>query len=110
MAQTFKRLIEGSALSNTTTIYYTATGKTVIQKVTFVNSDTSPRTVTLYFVPQGSVAGGTNIIVNAGTIFPSETWSPPDAVGHVLEAGGTIQAKISSGTSVNLVASGVEIS
>lgn len=107
---TYTRLIKGTALSTTTTTYYTSSGKTVIHKVTFTNTDTSPRTVTLYIVPAGIVVGATNIIVSASTIFPNETWSPPDVVGHTLEAGDSIQAKISSGTAVNIMASGVVIS
>lgn len=111
MAFTNKRLIKGSPLSTTTSTYYTVptSTTTIIHKITFSNFDTSPRDITLYLVASGATAGTSNAICNACKLFPGETWSPPDVVGHVLEAGGTIQAKISSGTSVNIIASGVEI-
>lgn len=106
-----KRLVSGSLLTASSATYYTVPAGTsaIVQKVTFVNNDTSPRTVTLYYVPSGGSSGTTNIVVNAATIFPNETWSPPDAVGHVLEAGGTIRALASSASVVTMMVSGVEI-
>lgn len=107
---TYKTFVKGKALSTTTASYYVASTTAIVHKVTFTNTDTSPRTVTLYYVPSAGTAGASNIIVSGATIFPNESWSPPDAVGHTLETGASIQAKISSGTAVNMYVSGVEVS
>jgi hypothetical protein len=109
---TVKRLVPGSTLTNALATYYTCPASTqaTIKKVTFVNNDTSPRTVTLHFVPSGGSADATNLIVKEATMFPSESWSPPDAAGHVLEAGGFIRAVCSANSAMNIVVSGVEIS
>jgi hypothetical protein len=109
---TIKRLVPGSTLTNALATYYTCPASTqvTVKKVSFTNNDTSPRTITLHYVPSGGSADATNLIVKAGTLFPGETWSPPDCVGHVLEAGGFIRAVCSANSAVNIMVSGVEIS
>jgi hypothetical protein len=65
--------------------------------------------VTLYLVPSGGSAGATNTIISARTIAAGEDYVSPEAAGQVIETGGTIQALAGSGTSITIIASGVEI-
>jgi len=112
MARTPKRLIEGSQLTTTTATYYTAppNQSAIIRRVTLVNTTGTARTVNLYLVPDGDSAGAANQIMSARTISANESYSEPDVEGHVLGAGGTIQADADSGSAVTIIASGVEVS
>lgn len=111
MAQIAKRIISGAQLTVAAATYYTAPAntKTVIKRLTFCNTSANAVTVTLYLVPSAGAAGDANTIAKTKTMFGGETWSCPDAEGHVLEAGGTIQALASAGTSITILGSGVEI-
>lgn len=111
MAQVAKRIIAGSQVAAVVTTYYTAPANTkcVVKRLTFCNTSSDPRAVTLHLAPSGVLAGDANTITKTKVLYPSETWSCPDAEGHILEAGGTIQALCDSAASVTLIGSGVEI-
>jgi hypothetical protein len=111
MAQVAKRIIPGSQLTATAATYYTAPANTkcVVKRLTFTNTDTVPRAITIHLVPSAGSAADANTITKTKTLYPAETWSCPDAEGHVLEAGGTVQALADSATAVTIIGSGVEI-
>jgi hypothetical protein len=111
MAQVAKRIISGSQLTATAATYYTAPANTkcVVKRLTFCNTSSDPVAATIYLVPSGGSAADSNTIAKTKTLYPAEAWSCPDAEGHVLEAGGTIQALASAATSITIVGSGVEI-
>lgn len=111
MARTAKRIIAGSQLTTSAATYYTTPALTTcaIRKLTFCNTTGGPVTVTAYLIPSGGTAGATNTIASAKSLAAGETWSCSDAEGQVLEAAGFIQALASAGTSITIIASGIEI-
>jgi hypothetical protein len=110
MAVQAKRLVSGSLLTGSAATYYTASNVTTrIDKMTATNTDTSARTITVYLVPNAGTAGDSNIIIDAKSILPGETYTCPEGVGHVVQNGGTIQALASTAGVVSFMSSGVEI-
>lgn len=111
MAQVAKRIISGSQLTASAATYYTvpANTKCVLKRITFCNTDTVPRAITIYLVPSAGSAADSNTITKTKTLYPNETWSCPDSEGHVIEAGGTVQAMADAATAITIIGSGVEI-
>jgi len=111
MSVTPKKIIAGSQLTASAATYYTAPAntRTKITKLTFTNSDTVARTVTLYLVPSGGSAGVTNLLVKAFPVGPGATYEAYEAEGHVLMTGDFIQALADSAGQVTIQASGLEI-
>jgi len=111
MTATPKKLVPGSQLTSSAATYYTCptNTKTLIKKATFTNTDSSARTITLYLVPIGGTAGVTNILSDAVSVASLTTYEAFEAEGHILEAGGTLQALADVGAKVTFQASGVEI-
>jgi len=111
MATKGRRLVEGAQLTTSPATYYTAPvgTKTRIDAMTLTNTSAAAVTVTLHLAPAGGTAGDGNVILKAKSIEPGGSYSVREALGHWLEAGGTIQALASAATAVTLVASGVEV-
>lgn len=104
---TVKQLVAPTALSaTTTTVLYTvpASTKAIIKELTFCNTDTVSRTVTIQVGTGTAVA---NRILSAQIIAPSTTLIV--SLSTVLNNGETITGGASSASVVSLVASGVEI-
>lgn len=111
MATTPKRLVSGSQLTTSAATYYTAPAstKTRISAFTATNTTAGAVTVTVYLVPSGGSADNTNKVADVVSLAANETKAITGAIGHVLEAAGTIQALASANTSINIVVSGYEI-
>ena len=77
----------------------------VVRKVSFYNSGTSTRTVTVYVVAAAGTAGTTNILKQKA-ITPGDTWNCLEIQGEVLNAGMKVQAAQDVGTDVNVNCSG----
>jgi hypothetical protein len=60
-------------------------------------------------VAASSSAGNDNLIVKTKTLQPSETYTFPELVGQVLANGNFISTIASTGTAINIRASGREI-
>jgi hypothetical protein len=105
------RIIAGSQLTTGAVAYYTAPANTrcVVKRLTLTNTSAGAVTVTLHLVASGGAAGDTNTITKTRTLAAAETWDCASAEGHVIEAGGTVQALASAATSITIVGSGVEI-
>lgn len=89
------KAITGAQLTASAATYYgpvAANTKAIPKKLTFTNTDTSARTVTVYLVPSGGTAGTTNILISARSIGAGETYDCFEVVGQVLLTGGFIQA------------------
>ena len=111
MTVTVKVLIPAKTAEVTQTTQYTATGLTaIIDKFTATNYDTTARTISVNLVTSGGSAGNDNLIVKTKTLQPAETYTFPEIVGHVLAPGGFISTIASSGTAINIRASGREVS
>lgn len=108
MTVTAKRFINGSLMTAAAVTYYTAptSTKAVIKALAICNTTGVAITVTIYLVPNGGTATGDNAITAGLSVAANATYTCPEAVNQVLEAGGMIQAK---GANLSIVASGVEI-
>jgi len=111
MTVTPKKLFTPATLTNSAATYYTvpASTKTVLKKVSFTNTDTVPRTVTLYLVESGGSAGASNIIISAKAIAPGDTYEAYEVEGHIMNSGDFIRALASQASVVSMHISGVEI-
>lgn len=111
MAVQVQVLIPAKIAESTQTTQYTATNVTaIIDKFTATNYDTSARTISVNLVTALDTAGNNNLIVKTKTLLPSETYTFPEIVGHVLLPGGYISTLASTGTAINIRASGRTIS
>jgi hypothetical protein len=111
MAVTPKGLIASQQLSGTNATYYTATGvRTIIDKMTLTNTTAGAITATIDLVDSGGSAGASERIISARSIAAGETYNCPEAVGHILNPGDTIQGLAGSAASITIRASGREVS
>lgn len=111
MAVSIKVLIPAKIAESSQTTQYTATNVfTIIDKFTATNYDTSARTISVNLVTGFDNAGNQNLIVKAKTLLPSETYTFPELVGHILAPGGYISTLASAATAINIRASGREVS
>lgn len=111
MAVSVKVLIPAKIAESSQTTQYTATGVTaIIDKFTATNYDTTARSLSINLVTQFDNAGNQNLIVKSKTLLPSETYTFPELVGHVLAPSGFISTVASAGSAINIRASGREIS
>lgn len=108
MTVTSRPLITAKYASNAETTEYTAASgtRTILDK--FTGYSATGGTLTVKLVPNGGAAAATNIIV-AKTLAAGESYTFPELVGHVLEAGGFISAICSAATNTVIRASGREV-
>lgn len=111
MAVNLRVLIPAKIAEASQTTQYTATNvSAIIDKFTATNYDTSARTISVNLVTGFDNAGNQNLIVKAKTLLPSETYTFPELVGHILAPGGYISTLASAATAINIRASGREVS
>ena len=111
MAVSIKVLIPAKIAENTQTTQYTATNvSTIIDKFTATNYSASAATISVNLVTQFDSAGNQNLIIKAKTLLPSETYTFPELVGHVLQPGGFISTIASASSAINIRSSGREVS
>ncbi len=107
---THKQIIPGVELTASLVTYHTATfGKTKISRITFTNTDTVVRTVTVHYVPNAGSADDTNIVCNQFPIGPLKSIAPYFLEGHILENGDFIRMEADVTEKVTVVGSGMEI-
>lgn len=106
-----KVLVPAKNAESSQTTQYTATGVTaIIDKFTATNYDTVARTLSVNLVSSGGSAGNSNLIVKTRTLMAGETYTFPEIVGQVLGSGDFISTIASSATTINIRASGREVS
>lgn len=111
MTVTVKVLIPAKQAESTQTTQYTATNvKAIIDKFTVTNTSASNVTFSCNLVTVSGSAGASNLIIDARTIVPDETYTCPELVGQALDSGGFISTIAGAGTSLTIRASGREIS
>ena len=111
MTVAVKVLIPAKIAENAQTTQYTATGvKAIIDKFTATNYSAGAVTLSVNLVTSAGAAGDANLIVKTKTLQAGETYTFPEIVGQALEAGGFISTIASAATSINIRASGREIS
>ena len=110
MTVTVKVLIPAQTANNSQSTVYTATGVTaIIDKFTATNTSAGNVTISVNLIASGGSAGNSNLIVDARAVAPNETYTFPELVGQVLEAGSFISTIASAATSLTITASGREI-
>ncbi len=111
MAVSVKVLIPAKIAESSQTTQYSATNvSAIIDKFTATNYSAAAATISVNLVTAFDNAGNQNLIVKAKTLLPSETYTFPEIVGHVLAPGGSISTIASAATAINIRASGREIS
>ena len=107
---TIKNIIPRKQALAVQTDQYTATNcKCIIDKFTVTNTSAANVTFSVNLVASGGTAGDTNLVLKAKTVVPNETYTCPELVGQVLEAGGTISTIAGVAASLTISASGREV-
>ena len=111
MAVTVKVLIPAKIAEATQTTQYTATNvTTIIDKFTATNYSASAATLSVNLVTGGDTSGNQNLITKTKTLQAAEVYTFPEIVGQVLMASGFISTIAGTATSINIRASGREVS
>jgi len=111
MAVYVRVLIPSKTAENSQTTQYTSTAvTTIIDKFTVTNYGASAATLSVNLVAALDNPGNTNLVVNAVSIQPGQTYLLPEVIGHVLVSGGTISTLASAASTLNIRASGRQIS
>lgn len=109
MTVTAKCLLDSKYAENSQTTQYTASGvRTIIDKFTGYNGTASAVTLAVNIVASGGSAGASNLKV-LRNIAAGETYTFPEVVGQVLNAGSFISTIAGAATSIVIRASGREI-
>jgi hypothetical protein len=111
MAVNVKVLIPAKIAENTQTTQYVATNvSAIIDKFTATNYSASAATISINLVTQFDSSGNQNLIIKNKTLLPSETYTFPELVGHVLQPGGFISTIAGTASAINIRSSGREVS
>jgi hypothetical protein len=111
MTVTVKVLIPAKIAEATQTTQYTATNvTTIIDKFTATNYSATAATLSVNLVTSGDTSGNQNLITKTKTLAASEVYTFPEIVGQVLMASGFISTIAGTATSINIRASGREVS
>jgi hypothetical protein len=111
MAVNVKVLIPAKIAENTQVTQYTAQNvSTIIDKFTATNYSAAAATLSVNLVTQFDSSGNQNLIIKAKTLLPSETYTFPELVGHVLQPGGFISTIAGTASAINIRSSGREVS
>ena len=111
MAVTISNIIPAKTAENAQTTQYTSNGvQTIIDKFTATNYSATAATLSVNLVTAAGSAGNDNLIVKTKTLQPSETYTFPELVGHVLPLNGFISTIAGTATSINMRVSGREVS
>jgi hypothetical protein len=107
MTVNVSNIIPAKTAENTQTTQYTSTGvQTIIDKFTATNYSASAATISVNLVTAAGSAGNDNLIVKTKTLQPSETYTFPELVGHVLPLNGFISTIAGTASAINIRASG----
>jgi hypothetical protein len=111
MAVNVKVLIPAKIAENTQVTQYTAQNvSAIIDKFTATNYSASAATISINLVTQFDSSGNQNLIIKNKTLLPSETYTFPELVGHVLQPGGFISTIAGTASAINIRSSGREVS
>jgi hypothetical protein len=107
---TVKVLIPAKIAEATQTTQYTATGvTTILDKFTATNYSAVAATISVNLVTAADTAGNQNLITKTKTLQPAEVYTFPELVGQVIMASGFISTIAGTATSINIRASGREV-
>ena len=111
MAVNVKVLIPAKIAENTQTTQYTAVNvSTISVKFTATNYSAAAAPISINRETQIDSSGNQNLIIKNKTLLPSETYTFPELVGHVLQPGGFISTIAGTASAINIRSSGREVS
>ena len=107
MTVNVSNIIPAKTAENTQVTQFTSIGvQTIIDKFTATNYSGSAATISVNLVTAAGSAGNDNLIVKTKTLQPSETYTFPELVGHVLPLNGFISTIAGTASAINIRASG----
>jgi hypothetical protein len=107
MAVTISNIIPAKTAEATQVTQYTSSGvQTIIDKFTATNYSATAATISVNLVTAAGSAGNDNLVVKTKTLQPSETYTFPELVGHVLPLNGFISTIAGTASAINIRASG----
>ena len=110
MTVTVTVLIPAKIAEAAQTTQYTSTGvTTLIDKFTATNYSAVPATISVNLVTTSGSAGNLNLITKTKTLQADETYTFPEIVGQALAAGDFISTIAGTATSINIRASGRQV-
>jgi hypothetical protein len=110
MSTTVIQIFPAGQVPNSSTTIYTSTGvKTIIDKVSLLNTSGSNVTFSANIVEISESAGADNQLVSK-TLTPGQVYSCPELVGQILVNGSFINVTAGAATSLTLMISGRVIS
>jgi hypothetical protein len=110
MTVTAKVLVASKDVATAQTTQYTATNVTaIIDKFTATNYSAATATISVNLVTSAGSAGNTNLITKTKALQPSEVYTFPELVGHVLNPGDFISTAAGTATAINMRVSGREV-
>jgi hypothetical protein len=110
MTVTAKGLLEAKYAENSETTQYTSTGvRTIIDKFTGCNVSGSAASLNVKIIASGGTASADETIV-IKTIQPNETYTFPEIVGQVLEAGDFLSTTAGTASAIVIRLSGRQVS
>lgn len=111
MTVTPRVLIEAKDAETAQTAQYTAASgvTTLIDKFTSTNHGAVVATISVNLIPATGSVGASNLITATKTLQPKETYTFPELVGHTLAQGDVISTIASVAATLNIRASGREV-
>lgn len=109
MTVTAKALIDAKYAASSVATEYTASGHTIIDKFTATNTDASAVTLTVYIVPSGGTAGGSNTVISAKSIAAGATSDLSELQNQILNTGDLISVFASTASKMVIRMSGREV-
>jgi hypothetical protein len=110
MTVTVKVLIPAKTAEATQTTQYTATNvTTILDKFTATNYSAATATISVNLVTAAGTAGDSNLITKTKSLQPAEVYTFPELVGQVLSPSAFISTIAGTATSINIRASGREV-
>ena len=110
MTVTVTVLIPAKIAENSQTTQYTSTGvTTMIDKFTATNYSALAATISVNLVTTAGSAGNLNLITKTKTLQPSEVYTFPEIVGQALAPGDFISTIAGTAASINIRASGRQV-
>lgn len=111
MSITAKALVGTKYASGSVTLEYTvpSSTRTIIDKFTATNTDSSARTLTVHIVPLADSQGAQHTVVKAKSIAADETFDFTSIQNQILNAGDKFYVTASVGSVVTIRLSGREV-
>jgi hypothetical protein len=105
-----KTIVPSKTVENTQTTQYTANNvTTIIDKFTATNYSATAATISVNLVTTAGSAGNINLITKTKTLQPSEVYTFPELVAHVLSPGDFISTIAGTASAINMRVSGREV-